>query len=84
MMLWINQKISYLILITMETLVDIMWCLRPEVRNVASYDHGLVFIIPTGFYPISPAENLYGFGMSPTDAREILKNKGFVEDLDLI
>lgn len=57
---------------------------RPEMRNIATYDHGLLFIMPVGFYPVSPVENLFGFDLDPGEARRVLLDKGFIEDLDLI
>ena len=53
-------------------------------RNLFIYDHDLLFIMPTGFYALSDIENLYGFNMDPIEARRILKNKRFVEDMNLI
>lgn len=53
-------------------------------EDLLSYDKELSYLTPIGFYPLSDVENIFGFNISPVQARKILKDKGFIENLDLV
>lgn len=55
-----------------------------NIEDEYLFTRDLMFLLPSGFYPLSTIENIFGFDMKPGEARRILSSKGFVENLDLI
>jgi hypothetical protein len=55
-----------------------------NIKEENLFINNFIFILPAGFYSLSRTELIFGFNVGPVLARQLLKNKKFVENLDLI